>query len=88
MQYGKAVREKIEQKRFEKAYMQQSECRFKPVITRKSERILSDRGFANQDYQVSKFKTLYEDARMRHERQEKVYASCLDDECTFKPDTN
>jgi hypothetical protein len=43
LKYGQQVREKIEQKRTEIIYREQSECKFRPNITKKSEKILSER---------------------------------------------
>jgi hypothetical protein len=44
---------------------------------------------ANGDsYRIDKFNTLYEDARRRQERQDKIYSACMEAECTFQPDTN
>lgn len=34
-----------------------------------------------------KFETLYDDAKRRKERQDKIYSACLESECTFVPDT-
>lgn len=33
----------------------------------------------------NKFNELYEDAKQRFERQDKIYSACVDKECTFKP---
>jgi hypothetical protein len=33
-----------------------------------------------------KFYELFEDAKRRQERKEKIYSACLDSECTFQPD--
>lgn len=41
--YGKATREKIEQKRSELMYLEQNECKFRPMITRKSEKIINEK---------------------------------------------
>ena len=37
---------------------------------------------------IDKFYNLYEDAKRRKERQEKIYSACMESECTFQPDTN
>lgn len=33
-----------------------------------------------------KFSSLYEDAKRRKERQDKIYSACVESECTFQPD--
>jgi hypothetical protein len=67
--YGKAVREKIEQKRTEILYQEQSECIFRPSISRKSERMMNEK-YNGTEYRpgVDKFYNLYEDAKRRKER--------------------
>ena len=62
--YGRAVRERMEQRRCEQAMMELSQCRFQPAITRKSEMILSERGRPIEEG-ADKFDSLYNDARRR-----------------------
>ncbi|CDW91726.1 UNKNOWN [Stylonychia lemnae] len=94
LKYGQQTRERIEQKRTELLLQEQSECLFRPMITKKSAKLLSERynnngesltrnGHGSKD----KFSNLYEDARRRKERQDKIYSACVESECTFQPDT-
>jgi hypothetical protein len=61
------VKEKLEIKRTEYLYKDLSECRFRPQITKKSEKMLSDRG-NSEGKARDKFSNLYDDARRRKER--------------------
>eukprot|EP00347_Sterkiella_histriomuscorum_P010260 403376977 len=89
IKYGQQVREKIEQKRTEILLQEQAECKFRPMITKKSAQLLSDRYHPNGEVDRSsdKFSNLYEDAKRRKERQDKIYSACVESECTFQPDT-
>lgn len=95
IKYGQQVREKVEQLRCEIIFKEQAECKFKPEISKKSEKILSERYDHGVPYQevgkpplMDKFSTLYEDAKRRKERHEKIYQNCVEAECTFQPDLN
>jgi len=83
LKYGEQVREKIEQKRTEILLQEQIACKFRPNINQNSTKMLSARGYERQN----KFSTLYEDAKLRKERQDKIYSACVESECTFQPDT-
>ena len=55
---------------------------------------MNEKMFGNQDVysqkppMVNKFNNLYEDAKRRKERQDKIYSACIESECTFHPDTS
>ena len=85
LRFGQQVKEKLEIKRTEYMYRDLTECKFRPSITRKSEKMLSDRG--HSEGRQDKFSNLYDDARRRKERQDKIYSACVESECTFNPDT-
>ena len=94
IKYGRQARERLEQKRSEKLFLEIRECRFKPNISKTSKRMF---GGYESDGDGSwragsadgreKYMSLYEDALRRKERQEKVYSNCMGPEFTFKPDT-
>ena len=94
IKYGRQARERLEQKRSEKLFLEVSACRFRPNISKTSKRICGgyesdgDRSWRGGSADGrEKFAHLYEDALRRKERQEKVYSNCMGPEFTFKPDT-
>lgn len=74
MNYGKQVKEKIEQKRSEMLHQELENCKFKPTISRKSDQIVRAKvhgvypNLSQKPPTVNKFSNLYEDAQRRKER--------------------
>ena len=95
--FQKQTRDKIEVKRSEKLFEEQRECFFHPQISKKSEKIINEKVMGgdasgrspfidNQNLMkngIDKFSMLYEDAKRRKERQDKIYSNCMESECTF-----
>ena len=90
--YGRRRDEVLNFQRALKAHQEIQECKFRPNISKKSEKIIRNRsnlleqvsGRSNDSRKsLTKFDSLYQDAVRRNERKVNIYSACLDAECTF-----